>query len=75
MLEARRPDIVFVDKQAMEAKITDIAIPGYARVKDKGVEKIEKLQVPTSQGRNKKVVEAEESDCSASRGRSIKGCI
>ena len=38
MVEATGLDIIFVhDKQAMEAKIIDIAIPGDARVKDKGL--------------------------------------
>ena len=45
MVEARRQDIIFVDKQAREAKIIDIAIPGDARVKDKELEKIEKYQL------------------------------
>ena len=45
LVEARRPDIVFVDKQVMQAKINDIAIPGDARVKDKELEKIEKCQL------------------------------
>ena len=35
MVETRRQDIAFVDKQAMEAKVIDIAIPGDARVKDR----------------------------------------
>jgi len=39
VVEARRLDIIFVDKQAKEAKIIDIAIPGDARVKDKELEK------------------------------------
>ena len=43
MVEARGLDIIFVhNKQAMEAKIMDIPIPGHARVKDKELEKIEK---------------------------------
>ena len=38
MVEATGLDIIFVhDKQAKEAKIIDIAIPGDARVKDKGL--------------------------------------
>ena len=45
MVEARRPDIIFVDKQAREAKIIDIAIPGDARVKDKELDKTEKYQL------------------------------
>ena len=40
MAEARSPDIIFVDKQAKEAKIIDVAIPGDTRVKDKELEKI-----------------------------------
>ena len=35
MIEARRTDIVLIGKQAMKAKIIDIAIPGDARGKDK----------------------------------------
>ena len=38
MVKARRPEIGFVDKQAMEAKIISIAIAGDARVKDKELE-------------------------------------
>ena len=41
----RRPDTIFVDKQAREAKIIDIAIPADARVTDKELEKIEKYQL------------------------------
>ena len=41
MVEARRPDINFVDKQAGEAKIIDIAIPGGAREKDKEIQTFE----------------------------------
>ena len=33
--KASRPDIIFVDKQAREAKIMDMAIPGDAGVKTK----------------------------------------
>ena len=58
-VEARRPDIVFVDKQAKEAKI--IYIPGDARVKDKELEKSNR-EVLISSRRNRKVVETEESD-------------
>ena len=45
MVEARRPDIVFLDKQAMEAKTINNAILGDAREKDKELEKIEKYQL------------------------------
>ena len=61
MVEARRPDIVFVDKQAKEAKIIDITILGDARVKDKELEKSNR-EVLISSRRNRKVVETEESD-------------
>ena len=44
MVEARRPDIIFVYKQAKEAKVIDIALPGDVRVKDKELENIEKYQ-------------------------------
>ena len=64
MVEARRPDIIFVDKQAKEAKIIDIALPGDARVK-----------VPISSRRNGKVVEAEENDDCANCDWSIGNCI
>ena len=40
-----RTCIAFVNKQAKEAMIIDVAIPGDARVKDKELEKIEKHQV------------------------------
>ena len=45
IVEARRPDIVFINRQANEAMITDVAIPGDARVKDKELEKLEKYQL------------------------------
>ena len=45
MAEARRPDIVFVDKKKREIKILDVAVPGDGRVKDKELEKIEKYQL------------------------------
>ena len=64
MVEATRLDIVFVDKQAKEAKIKDIAIPGDASVKDKELEKSHR-EVLISSRRNGKVVEAEESDSCA----------
>ena len=45
MVEARRPNIVFVDKKKREIKILDVAVPGDGRVKDKELEKIEKYKV------------------------------
>ena len=44
VIEARRPDIVVVDKRNSEAVIIDIAVPGDLRVKDKEMEKILKYQ-------------------------------
>ena len=41
-IEARRPYIVFVDKDTREVKIVDIAIPGDTQMKKK---KMEKYQV------------------------------
>ena len=43
-IEARRPDIVFVDKKEREVVIIDVAIPGNDRVKDKELEKLKKLE-------------------------------
>ena len=43
-IQARRPDIVFIDKRTKEAKIIDIAIPGDKRVEAKENEKIERYQ-------------------------------
>ena len=43
-IEARRPDIVFVDKKEREV-IIDVAIPCDDRVKDKELEKSEKYQI------------------------------
>ena len=44
-IEARRPDIVFVDKNEREVVIIDVAVPGDDRVKDKELEKLEKYQL------------------------------
>ena len=44
-IEARRPDIVFVDKKKREVVIIDVAVPGDDRVKDKELEKLEKYQL------------------------------
>ena len=45
MIEARRPDIVVVDKVKKETVIIDVAIPGDTRVCDKEREKIEKYSL------------------------------
>ena len=44
-IEARRPDIVFIDKNESEVVVIDVAIPGDDRVKDKKLEKLEKYQL------------------------------
>ena len=41
-IDARRPDIVIVNKVHKEVKIIDVAIPGDVRVLEKEIEKIEK---------------------------------
>ena len=45
MMEARRPDIVVVDKVKKETMIIDVAIPGDTRVCDKEQEKIERYSL------------------------------
>ena len=44
-IEARRPDIVFIDKKEREVDVIDVAIPGDDRVKEKELEKVEKYQL------------------------------
>ncbi|CAH3141390.1 unnamed protein product [Porites lobata] len=44
-VQSRRPDIIFLDEQAREAKIIDIVNPGDGQVKDKELEKKEKSQI------------------------------
>ena len=44
-IEARRPDVVFVNKKEREVGIMDVAIRGDDRVKDKELEKLEKYQL------------------------------
>ena len=44
-IEARRPDIVFIDKKEREVVVMiDVAIHGDDRVKDKELEKVKKYQ-------------------------------
>ena len=45
MIEARRPDIVAIDKVKKEAMTIDMAIPGDTRVCDKEREKIKKYSL------------------------------
>ena len=42
--EARRPDLVVVDKKRRTCKIIDFAVPGDSRIEEKEKEKIEKSQ-------------------------------
>ena len=44
VIEHRRPDIVFLDKQQGQCHITDIVVPWDARMEQKGKEKLEKYQ-------------------------------
>ena len=44
IIEARRPEIVIVEKEEKVCKIIDIAIPGDSRVAEKEREKVEKYQ-------------------------------
>ena len=43
-IEARRPDLLLVDKKGKSCAIIDIAVPGDCRVREKELEKIEKYQ-------------------------------
>ena len=45
MIEARKPDVVLIEKRTKDVRIIDIAIPGDKRVKDKEIEKLEKYQM------------------------------
>ena len=42
VIEARRPDLILVDKKAKSCLIIDVAIPGDCRIREKEIEKIEK---------------------------------
>ena len=44
MKEARRPDIIVIDKKERKGKIIDIAVPADVRVGQKEREKVEKFQ-------------------------------
>ena len=44
VVEARRPDLILVDKKAKLCVIIDVAIPRDCRIHDKEIEKIEKYQ-------------------------------
>ena len=44
VMEARRPDLILVDKKTKSCVIIDVAIPGDCRIREKEIEKIEKYQ-------------------------------
>ena len=44
VIEARRPDLVVVDKKERSCKIIDFAVPGDSRIEEKEKDKIEKCQ-------------------------------
>ena len=44
MIEARRPDIIVIDKKERNGLIIDIAVPADVRVEEKEREKVEKYQ-------------------------------
>ena len=44
VIEARRPDLVAVDKKERSCKIIDFAVPGDSRIEAKKKDKIEKYQ-------------------------------
>ena len=44
VIQARRPDIVVIEKEERICKLVDIAVPGDSRICDKEVEKLEKYQ-------------------------------
>ena len=44
VIEARRPDLILVDKKAKTCVIIDVAIPGDCRICEKEIEKIQKYQ-------------------------------
>ena len=43
-MEARRPDLILVDKKAKSCMIIDVAVPGDGRICEKEIEKIEIYQ-------------------------------
>ena len=45
MIQARRPDIIVIDKKERKGKIIDIAVPADVRVGEIEREKVEKYQV------------------------------
>ena len=44
VIEARRPNLVVVDKKERSCKIIDFAVPGDSRIEEKEKDKLEKYQ-------------------------------
>ena len=45
VIEARRPDLILVEKKAKSCVIIDVAIPGNYRIHEKEIKKIEKTKI------------------------------
>ena len=45
VMEARRPDLILVDRKVKSCVIIDVAVPGDRRIREKEIEKIEKYQI------------------------------
>ena len=43
--EARRPNLIFVDKKVKSCVIIDVAVPGDCRIREKEIEKIENIRI------------------------------
>ena len=43
-MEARRPDLILLDRKAKSCVIIDFAIPGDCRIREREIEKIKKHQ-------------------------------
>ena len=57
LIEARRPDLIVIDKKEQKGIIIDIAVPADVRVEEKEKEKVEKYQ--DLKKRDQKIVEIE----------------
>ena len=57
LIEARRPDLIVIDKKEQKGIIIDIAVPADIRVEEKETEKVEKYQ--DLKKRDQKIVEIE----------------
>ena len=43
-MEARRPDLILVDKKVKSCVIINVAVPGDCRIREKEIGKVEKCQ-------------------------------